>query len=804
MATVVKDLGGVTAYADAVAAGYTGTREEFQELMASYASVAQQAAQSAADAESAKNDAVSAKNDAESAKVDAVSAKNSAVSAKNDAISAKNDAVSAKTGAETAEGHAEGYATSASGSATSAGTNALKSEGFAVGQQNGSDVGSESPYYHNNAKYYAEQIGQELEHYRKYEPIEFGQSVVFTDGVPVDITSSLSPSNYWRMFLDTQCQPIIVDFDYKGGNYVVAATAVNGDSSYIVGECINYDHLGVPLYKVTIKLYAVGPSSWQGVVYAVVTETPAVPLVEISYSDLVALKTASKLIPGQQYRITDYATIINGSYDLSAFGAQGYVHYARAVDNDFFDVIVVADDESHLNENARACRRENSTYAPDAKPEAWGLKYTLDNDPTKYAWADSTNGKGVIYEMRDEHNNFAGYDFKNIQFIRYALKLADATADYTPSDTGLVYDASTQPNRYGSPYQLFTALQSYMQTGTYVNPFPMKYKGQYANNYDFAVGHNILGTIQFPEADETYLSTFNADWYYTFDYYKDGEHYDISSVHFNGLDTKCMENEIIPDKDALALVVDSGTTIMGLGGNCFEGNYDGDTEAHAGYCWGNRIATSSPFNTFGSRCIWNIFDNYCVSNIFGSNCWYNNFGSGCSSNTFGDSCYYNTFGDSCSSNTFGDSCSSNTFGDSCYYNTFGDSCDSNTFGDSCSSNTFGDSCDSNTFGDSCYYNTFGDSCSSNTFGDSCYYNTFGTLDNNNILVGDIRNLTADNGVNQITVPTAEANQNYLYELVNYSPQTSYSSGNGCATLITKTGYNTSTAKSTTDSGTTWA
>lgn len=38
-----------------------------------------------------------------------------------------------------------------------AGTNALRAEGFAIGEQNGTDVGSDSPYYHNNAKYYNEQ-----------------------------------------------------------------------------------------------------------------------------------------------------------------------------------------------------------------------------------------------------------------------------------------------------------------------------------------------------------------------------------------------------------------------------------------------------------------------------------------------------------------------------------------------------------------------------------------------------------------------------------------------------------------------
>lgn len=35
--------------------------------------------------------------------------------------------------------------------------NALKAEGFAVGKRAGTDVGSDSPYYHNNAKYFSEQ-----------------------------------------------------------------------------------------------------------------------------------------------------------------------------------------------------------------------------------------------------------------------------------------------------------------------------------------------------------------------------------------------------------------------------------------------------------------------------------------------------------------------------------------------------------------------------------------------------------------------------------------------------------------------
>lgn len=45
-------------------------------------------------------------------------------------------------------------------SAAAAGVSDLKAEGFAVGKQNGTDVGSSSPYFHNNAAFYADVAGQ--------------------------------------------------------------------------------------------------------------------------------------------------------------------------------------------------------------------------------------------------------------------------------------------------------------------------------------------------------------------------------------------------------------------------------------------------------------------------------------------------------------------------------------------------------------------------------------------------------------------------------------------------------------------
>lgn len=62
---VRKDLGMVTAYAYAVSRGYTGTEAEFAELMASYASVAQEAVDAALAAAQSAQAAASARDTAQ-------------------------------------------------------------------------------------------------------------------------------------------------------------------------------------------------------------------------------------------------------------------------------------------------------------------------------------------------------------------------------------------------------------------------------------------------------------------------------------------------------------------------------------------------------------------------------------------------------------------------------------------------------------------------------------------------------------------------------------------------------------------
>lgn len=134
-------------------------------------------------------------------------------------------------------------------------------------------------------------------------------------------------------------------------------------------------------------------------------------LVKVTYQELVESRDNSLLVPGQQYRITDYTTTTKQTYTQSA--------------KHQFDIIVIADSENTINENARAIQHENDDYFTNSNLSAWELKYTLNNDSSRFSWADTENGTGVIYYMKDEFNNECGYDFKNIQY-RYFKYMANS------------------------------------------------------------------------------------------------------------------------------------------------------------------------------------------------------------------------------------------------------------------------------------------------------------------------------------------------------------------------------------------
>lgn len=192
----------------------------------------------AASASSANSSALNAS----ASSLAAMDARDAAVSAKNTAQSAASSATESETAAGNSATLASNKATQAGNSATAAAqsagaaqqsetdaaTEALKSEGYAVGKQNGTDVASGSPYYQNNSKYYAESISTNA---LKSEGFAVGEQ----NGVPVTSGSPYYQNNA-KYFKDYNA-PIDLSNNYTLNE---AVFTVIGKSIIRVGAFIFY------------------------------------------------------------------------------------------------------------------------------------------------------------------------------------------------------------------------------------------------------------------------------------------------------------------------------------------------------------------------------------------------------------------------------------------------------------------------------------------------------------------------------------------------------------------------------------
>ena len=334
-------------------------------------------------------------------------------------------------------------------------------------------------------------------------------------------------------------------------------------------------------------------------------------LTEITWRDLVDLRNRGGLIPGMQYRITDYTCTTTMDGTKSA----GHI----------FDIIVTADDGGTLNEEARAIKHLGDTYFINCDFSAWKIWYCLDNDTTRFAWADNSNdtngnpvGRGVIYRMIDEFNNDCPYDFKNIQFYRQWDSSKSLWSTISSNNTGVpCYTFSSEGTISTTSFtdmSLSASNKVYSNViKEHINPRSNK---QILNNICFFGNNN-------------YSNTFRNN---------------------------CSEN-------TFGIRCHSNT----FGNNC-------DSNAFGDNCDGN---------TFGNSCSNNTFGNDCDSNTFGNDCGGNTFGGGCDSNTFGDGCWLNSFGNYDSFNTFGNNCKDIKFASDKSASTKYNYYQSNHFGDGC-------------------------------------------------------------------------------------------------------------------------
>ena len=313
---------------------------------------------------------------------------------------------------------------------------------------------------------------------------------------------------------------------------------------------------------------------------------------KVTYTELVDLRNNAQLTSGRLYRITDYVTTTTQAGTKSA----GHP----------FDVIVLALSESELSERAWAIQHEGDEYFANSDLNAWQIWYCLDNDTTRFAWADETNGKGVIYRMIDEFNNDVPYDFKNIQFYRHWDSSKALWSAISSDNTGVpCYTFSDEGNEPTTSFIDTSLRASYKVYSNVIKEYVNSNKQTLNNNCFFGTScySNTFGT-------SCYYNTFGSNCYYNT--LRDLCYYNTfgSNCYYNTLNESCSHNS---------------------SGNNF---YD---------------------NTFGKYCQYNTFGKYCHYNTFGNSCQYNTFGNSCISIRFISNIasikyhYYqfNHFGDGC-------------------------------------------------------------------------------------------------------------------------------------------------------------
>ena len=292
----------------------------------------------------------------------------------------------------------------------------------------------------------------------------------------------------------------------------------------------------------------------------------------ITWDTLKALRDSGKLQKGLRYRITDYRCTTLQTDTRSAQHP--------------FDIIVTALSSSMLSEKALAILHDGDTYFANSKLQGWQLWYCLDNDVTRFAWADATNGKGVVYRMIDEFGNDCPYDFKNIQFKRYKI---------TGSGTTKKLDGT---------YLGFSDAPCGIDTTNFI--YCYTFSGVTYSNDNHAFDYS---TIFDASLNQRYLDA---------DFYEEG------SVEEHKMRVLCKNNKMSA-VNILQVIDDTSTShpnwlnnIVSLSTVMFNGNsFD-----------------SAKDNIFSSEC-------FCLS--FGGNIIGNNFSGWCSYNIFIDNVTLNTF-----------------------------------------------------------------------------------------------------------------------------------------------------------------
>lgn len=264
-----------------------------------------------------------------------------------------------------------------------------------------------------------------------------------------------------------------------------------------------------------------------GVPVATIDDIQSIQIVKISYKELYNLKENANLKSGTFYRITDYECTTTQADSRSA--------------NHPFDIIVQALDESTLSENAQAIQHEGDEYFANAKLETWQLKYTIDNDASRFAWAKEqiieqpakwSCGWGILEERYDDGVS-TNYTEATIDGEQKYLYRPTQPTSYLEGKTFYHYegremmsfeDASelyfvTRENPFDYGEQTSPLLVIYAPTGRIIRELEVESDyGETTTMDNEAIWNTYFGE----ELDmQTYGNTININGvvYYTWEYY---------------------------------------------------------------------------------------------------------------------------------------------------------------------------------------------------------------------------------------------------------------------------------------------
>ena len=512
-------------------------------------------------------------------------------------------------------------------------------------------------------------------------------------------------------------------------------------------------------------------------------------VVSTTYAKLKALRDASGLSIGTWYRITDYDTTVYNNANARAAGHP-------------FDVLVMATDVNQLSEDAKAVHsaRDTEGYFAHANLAAWKLKYSLDNDSAKFAWA-SDGGENWIVTLPElgamdltpvstNDSTYEGFPYKfasNVQGMAVEVYFAHLELQEGEAFIPNVIYIAAMGQAMTNQFPVTEIVHENQAPGKGVI---WEMVDEYNNlcSYDFKnvqfKRSLIVATKEDPSEDECAfygkyvgqameelpvlpegyaIDPNDSKYLYTYSVIAADGSVEDNSMGIDltsagmGIIHLCALNRMRENINASSFALDLNNNVFVATCNSTDemmnlivmGNTFGTL------CMGNTFVNAAMENTFGNDCYYNSFGNYFYRNSFGNNCGSNSFGNFCSGNTCGNYFQYNSFGNDCYRNSFGNFCSGNTCGNYFQYNSFGNGCDGNSFGNECYDNSFGNSCGGNSFGNSCYYNSFGNDCWYNSFGNGCQYNNI--LDN-------VQYITAFEGVRYVSIGSINGTVQYAQVL----------------------------------------